>query len=214
MCFFSSVVRLSNELVLYALSMYPDEPPNVGEVPDFLKEPLPDKLKLPFPNDLLDRLIICPLIAAEAHKVPACTREDIEAVFRRSTANLNMGLLNRIMNFVWEEVPPVGGREASFVHFWDTFIRRILQLFFPSARIVRDSTIGSGCGYARPDFALIIGTDCVLRGEEKRPSSSADVQKELRSKTVWIYDPAPYILGWFFLCGSSGLRSSLGNSLP
>ena len=60
-----------------------------------------------------------------------------------------------------------------------------------------NSNQGTATGLFRPNFGLLLTDVCIFRGEEKRVAFTGDTPKEgLRVKTRWVYDPAPYILGW------------------
>lgn len=51
----------------------------------------------------------------------------------------------------------------------------------------------------RPDFGLLLADSCVFRGEEKKETDNGnrnEAKDELKYNTRWVYDPAPYILGW------------------
>ncbi|RHZ83623.1 hypothetical protein Glove_89g98 [Diversispora epigaea] len=48
-----------------------------------------------------------------------------------------------------------------------------------------------------PDYGFIINHVCLFRGEEKSPTNDKDAKAELQNKLCWVYDPAPYVLGYY-----------------
>jgi hypothetical protein len=93
--------------------------------------------------------------------------------------------------------PPDGdSTEALFHSFWDNNIRQILESVFLASKTIRGSNMHTSTGLLSPDFGLLLGGNCVFRGEEKAPQySGRHPKEELIQKLRWTYDPASYILG-------------------
>ena len=91
--------------------------------------------------------------------------------------------------------PPSGGTEDSFISFWDDNIRKIVELLVPSGRSIRNSNRYTETKKLRPDLGFLLDTACPFRGEEKGPEDTTDPKAELVDKLVWVYNPAPYMLG-------------------
>ncbi|CEG39879.1 uncharacterized protein PHALS_10107 [Plasmopara halstedii] len=63
-----------------------------------------------------------------------------------------------------------GDTEKSFIWFWDTMIRALLDLMFVNARLNRDTNHQSSTAKQRADFMFFLNEVCVFRGEEKQPA--------------------------------------------
>jgi hypothetical protein len=87
------------------------------------------------------------------------------------------------------------GTDESVREFWDNNIRNIL-FSCTHAKNIRHGSEGGEPGQFRPDFGLLLDDVCVFRGEESsRIFTGKHPKDELKDKTRWVYDPAPYILG-------------------
>ena len=89
--------------------------------------------------------------------------------------------------------PPDGdGTEALFVSCWDDNILRMLENVLRPSKIIRDSNMHTSTGLLGPDFGVLLGGNCVFRGEEKAPKyQGTHPKEELIQKLRWTYDPAP-----------------------
>lgn len=102
----------------------------------------------------------------------------------------------KIFNIV-STPPPPDGTESSFHYFWDANIRNVLELLIPTGRSIRDSNENTETGRLRPDFGFLVNGLCTFRGEEKAPGNTENPKQELGNKLNWVYDPAPYVLGYY-----------------
>ena len=120
-----------------------------------------------------------------------CTLDDIEHLFRVGHSHTQLD------RFFWTIMgnPPCGGTEASFHHFWDKNIREVVECLVPTGRSIRNSSEHTVTMTCHPDYAFLIDNLCPFQGEEQSPDSIVDPKQELADKIVWIYDPAPYVLG-------------------
>jgi hypothetical protein len=129
-----------------------------------------------------------------------CSEADLKQLFRPSEdENANYLWKTFLLPTVYRGPPDANGTESSFISFCDRNIRDILSVIITEGHTlcIRDSNHNTSTLLQRPDFALLTGGICVFRGEEKPPVfSGTHPKEELTDKLVWIYDPAPYILGW------------------
>ena len=72
-------------------------------------------------------------------------------------------------------------------------IREILEIILPRGRSICNSEQLTGA--LRPDYALLLKSLALFRGEEKSPSNRDNPKEALSEKLVWAYRRAPYILG-------------------
>lgn len=158
---------------------------------EYLEEPLDPNWKIPLSHAEWRALLVTESIPAHA-----CSAEDLELLFKQSedeTAVANLDLLKPAI--VLGPVNP-SGTELSLISFWDRNIREILERCLGVAGI-RDSNQNTCTGSFQPDFGLLLANVCVFRGEENGlVFTGTHPRHELQSKTRWVYDPAPYILGW------------------
>ncbi|KAF8339322.1 hypothetical protein F5887DRAFT_1232886 [Amanita rubescens] len=118
----------------------------------------------------------------------ACCDQDLELLFNQCE--------DETADRILDESTRPGGTEGSLHGFWDANIGNILVQCL-SARSVRNGNHGTESGQLRPNFGLLLDKVCVFRGEEKREFYTGKHPKdELKNKTRWVYDPAPYVLGW------------------
>ena len=101
-----------------------------------------------------------------------------------------------LMTTIISNAPPETGTEETFHGFWDANLRNMLFECL-KCKAIRNSSQGTATGSFRPDFGVLLAENCLFRGEEKRVFYDGDHPKtKLKKKTRWVYDPAPYILGW------------------
>ena len=123
-----------------------------------------------------------------------CELEDAALLFRANDASTP---LDRIFFTVLDD-PPEDGNEASLHSFWDDNIRKVLHVLVPNGRSIRNCINDATVRDLRPDYAFIVGTLCVFRGEEAGVGSYIDTKAILARKMEWTYDPAPYVFGMSF----------------
>ena len=158
--------------------------PSLEELAGFINSPLVPSEKIPITQPMFDSLVssLYPGI---------CSQDNVASVFRvvpNSDPNFTL-FFQAASNH-----PPPPGTEYSYVYFWDSNIRAILERLLPAAKILRNSSHHTSTANLRPDLALLLEALCVLRGEEK-PDDTDDPKGELRDKLLWVYDDAPYLLG-------------------
>ncbi|PFH47454.1 hypothetical protein AMATHDRAFT_42919 [Amanita thiersii Skay4041] len=92
-------------------------------------------------------------------------------------------------------LPPLELKAALFLFGMITLERSSQDAFMEFASFV--ITIKT-TGNFRPDFGLLINRSCIFRGEEKQPTYlGSSPRDDLREYTRWVYDPTPYILGYY-----------------
>ncbi|KAG7093486.1 hypothetical protein E1B28_007161 [Marasmius oreades] len=63
---------------------------------------------------------------------------------------------------------------------------------------IRNSNQSTDTGSYLPNLGILMRQTCTFRGEEKGPLFSGKHPRvELIEKTRWVYDPAPYVLGYY-----------------
>ncbi|KAG5653156.1 hypothetical protein H0H81_001998 [Sphagnurus paluster] len=85
------------------------------------------------------------------------------------------------------EHPPAGSE--SFLPFWDTNVR-LLEFLIPEGVSIRQSN-----QHLDPNYIFVLNNTGSFRGEE-RHEDSGDA-KAVAEKLNWVYDPAPYMLGYY-----------------
>ena len=154
----------------------------------YLEKPLEPDWKIPLSyNQWMAYL------ASESSPTRACSDEDLELLFKQSEDETAVGILPLFDQAIIRDPVNPSGTEKSLISFWDRNIRDILERPLRVA-CFRDS---NQAGKLRPGFGLLLSNVCVFRGEEKRIGfRGPHPREELRLKTRWVYDPAPYTLGW------------------
>ncbi|KAF8336080.1 hypothetical protein F5887DRAFT_1285507 [Amanita rubescens] len=126
--------------------------------------------------------------------LPHADAEDLELLFKQSEDETAVAILDLLK-------PELRGIQN---------IRDILERCLGVASI-RDSNQGTETSRLRPDFGLLLANVCVFRGEEKGIEfTGMHPRNELKVKTRWVYDPAPYILGYYAI----GVKVVLTAILP
>jgi len=164
---------------------------DLWQLKEYLEEPLDPDWKIPLSHAEWRGLLV-----TESIPEHACTAEDLELLFTLSEDETAVAILDLLKPAI--KLGPVdpSGTELSLISFWDGNIRGVLQRILGVAGI-RDSNQSTCTGSLRPGFGLLLANSCVFRGEEKRLAfTGTHPRDELQNKTRWVYDPAPYILGW------------------
>ena len=157
---------------------------------EYLEKPLDPNWKIPLPHAEWRALLVSESIPGHA-----CSAEDLELLFTQSEDETAVAIVNLLKPTITREPVNPGGTEISLVSFWDRNIRDILERCLGVAGI-RDSNQGMENGMSQPGFGLLLANVCVFRGEEKRlVFTGMHPRDELKFKTRWVYNPAPYILG-------------------
>jgi len=172
-----------------------DTLPALGVLSAYLNEPLDAEEKVPLSQVDWRRLLV------ELPGIPnhECYDQDLELLFTPSEEESAQAVIFILQSAILGDPQDPSGTEDSLHSFWDKNIRDILHrcLAHFSATVIRNSSQDTNTGNLRPDFGLLLRLTCVFRGEEKRDKySGLHPQKELAVKTRWVYQPAPYILGW------------------
>ncbi|CAA7260723.1 unnamed protein product [Cyclocybe aegerita] len=160
--------------------------PSCAELCGLLKEPLSEEEKIPISKSMYNWLI--------SYLPPdSCLDKDISTLFK-------IGEPDVIALAIFTTVcmpPPSSGTEDSFHSFWDRNIRHIIELLIPSGKSIRNSNQHTATRKLRPDYGFILQSICPFRGEEKGPENLEDPKAELADKLNWVYNPAPYMLGYY-----------------
>ncbi|KAK2465690.1 hypothetical protein APHAL10511_002234 [Amanita phalloides] len=159
---------------------------------EYFEKPLDPDWKIPLSYNQWKEYL-----ASELSPAQACSDKDLESLFKQSEDETAVAILDLLKSAITRDPVNPSGTEISLVSFWDRNIRDILERCIGVASI-RDSNQGTETGKLQPDFGLLLSNVCVFRGEEKRIDfGGAHPRDELKHKTRWVYDPAPYILGYY-----------------
>jgi hypothetical protein len=162
---------------------------NLVHLKEYLERPLDPDWKVP-----LSRVEWKNLLVSGVHD-HACHDQDLELLFKQCEDETAPEARHQLETAILYGPRGSGGTEDSLHCFWDDNIRNILIQCL-NAKSIRNSNQGTETGVFRPDFGLLLADSCVFRGEEKPESGGKSGPKdELKDKTRWVYDPAPYILG-------------------
>jgi hypothetical protein len=155
---------------------------------EYLEESLDPDWKIPLSHAQWRSLLVSESITAHA-----CSAEDLELLFKKSEDETAVAILDLLKPAITRDPVDPSGTKTSLVSFWDRNIREILERCLGVASI-RDT---NQTGRLRPGFGLLLANVCVFRGEEKGIYfTGMHPRNELKVKTRWVYNPAPYILGW------------------
>ncbi|KAF8324425.1 uncharacterized protein EI90DRAFT_3075323 [Cantharellus anzutake] len=166
--------------------------PDVIDLGVYLDAPLEPEEKIPISNLEWRSLL---------HTDPSfpellCSSEDLETLFVKNE--------DEVANFIrpqgailWTP-PDSSGTDKSFISFWDNNIQKILTACLGKSKWIRNSNYGTSTGSFRPGFGLLLQLACLFRGEEESPSFfGRHPRQKLAEKTRWVYDHAPYVLGYY-----------------
>ena len=154
--------------------------PSVHDLKEFIETPLQEDEKIPITFKRMLELVC-----------GTCEAEDAGLLFRANDASTP---LDRIFFTVLDD-PPEDGNEASLHSFWDDNIRKVLHVLIPNGRSMRNCINDATVRDLRPDYAFLVGTLCIFRGEEAGVGSHIDTKAILARRVEWTYDPAPYVFG-------------------
>ena len=164
---------------------------DIERLQGYLDEPLGPDWKVP-----LSHFDWKELLSSEPSRHLACRDQDLELVFKQCDDETALSIRVTLMRTIMGGPPDQDGTEDSFHSFWDANFRNILSACL-DCKVIRNSNQDTATGSFRPDFGLLLDHVCIFRGEEKGPTFTGDHPKEeLQTKTRWVYDPAPYLLGW------------------
>ena len=168
--------------------------PSVQDLRALVEIPLADSEKVPITKWMYESLL---------STLPSneCSSHDLDTLF--TIGELYPSLVTVVSAVT--SPPPPSGTADSFHCFWDNNIRNIIEILIPSGESIRNCNHHTATNKLRPDFGFLLNTICLFRGEEKEPGNMEDPRAELVEKLVWIYDPAPYMLGE---CSCSAILSS------
>ncbi|KAM6493367.1 hypothetical protein JOM56_011501 [Amanita muscaria] len=166
--------------------------PDLQHLKEYFEKPLDPDCKIPLSYNRWKEYL-----ASELSPAQACSDEDLELLFKQSEDETAVGILRLFDHAITRDPVNPSGTETSLVSFWDRNIRDILERPLGVA-CIRDNKQGTETGKLRPGFGLLLSNVCVFRGEEKRIGfAGTHPRDELRHKTRWVYDPAPYTLGYY-----------------
>ncbi|KAF8346567.1 hypothetical protein F5887DRAFT_1281694 [Amanita rubescens] len=153
---------------------------DLRQLKEYFEGPLDPDWKIPLSHNQWKEYL-----ANELSPAQACSDEDLELLFKQSEDETTVGILRLFDHAITRDPVNPSGTENSLVSFWDRNIRDILERPLEAGKL-------------RPDFGLLLSNVCVFRGEEKRIDfGGTHPRDELGHKTRWVYDPAPYILGYY-----------------
>ncbi|KAL8020732.1 putative protein kinase [Plasmopara halstedii] len=158
--------------------------PPIASLPSFVRQPLPVKVRMK--RKVLSRW----------SSFPGGPSMDVQD---KMFAADDMAPCKKIKKKIESMLEPLrsGDTECSFIWFWDTVFRSILDVVFTRARINRDSSKNLSTENKRPDFLFILNDVCVFRGEEAEPGTNINLPREqLYQKLTWVYGAVPYVFGY------------------
>ncbi|KAF8811439.1 hypothetical protein BYT27DRAFT_7134015 [Phlegmacium glaucopus] len=166
---------------------------------EYLEKPLDPDWKIPLPHAEWRALLV-----TESIPTHACSADDLELLFKQSEDETAVAILDLLkLAIAWDPVN-TSGTENLLVSFWDRNIQDILERCLGVASIWDSNQLG-------PDFGLLLANICVFRGEERRIEfTGTHPRDELKVKTRWVYNPAPYILDYYAI----GVKVVLTAILP
>jgi hypothetical protein len=164
--------------------------PAINELSQFLDAPLHEHAKIPVEQFQFDSLI------SNSLDVNRIGKEDLEKLFRVDDQE-NAEALYRRVGLALDDSPPYfDGTVHSFISFWDSNIRKIIQALVPGGVSIRGGS--NQITASQPSYGFLYHDVCAFRGEEKVSNNLDDPKTELNGKMAWTYDPAPYVLGEVF----------------
>ncbi|KAL7692180.1 putative protein kinase-like domain superfamily [Plasmopara halstedii] len=158
--------------------------PPIASLPSFVRQPLPVKVRMK--RKVLSRW----------SSFPGGPSMDVQD---KMFAADDMAPCKKIKKKIESMLEPLRSEdtECSFIWFWDTVFRSILDVVFTRARINRDSSKNLSTENKRPDFLFILNDVCVFRGEEAEPGTNINLPREqLYQKLTWVYGAVPYVFGY------------------
>ncbi|TFK70006.1 hypothetical protein BDN72DRAFT_896808 [Pluteus cervinus] len=160
----------------------------------YFETPLEQDWKIPLSHSQWQKL----LFKRDGFPLENCFDEDLQSLFRPSEDEMADRIWYMFRDAIMNGPLDPTGTEESLHQFWDTNIRTILVRCL-SADSIRNSRNQGTTEDAQeaflPRLGILLRCVCVFRGEDKRQSfTGMHPQLELKQKTRWVYDPAPYIL--------------------
>lgn len=165
--------------------------PPINALSEFLDTPLRGRAKIPLAQYQFDSLI------SNSLDVNRIGKKDLEELFRVDDREHAEAIYRRI-NSVLDDSPPYVESVHSYIPFWDSNIRKIIEALIPGGVSIRDGCCHTSAASQKPSFGFSYQGVCVFRGEEKASNDPDDPKAKLSGKMTWTYDPAPYVLGEVF----------------
>ncbi|GJJ15307.1 hypothetical protein Clacol_009583 [Clathrus columnatus] len=178
--------------------------PALYELPSIADRPLSEEEKIP-----LSKKFMRSLISREVNDI--CTANDVALLFRTSDYGADVTLTRFYTAVILH--PPLEGTGERYHGFWDRNINDIIEFLVPNGKAQRNSNQNTATKNLRPDYAFLLNRFCPFRGEEKAPNSTDDPKAELSKKLEWVYDPAPYVLG-YYATGTNVTLAAISCSSP
>ncbi|KAI6008422.1 hypothetical protein EDC04DRAFT_3146473 [Pisolithus marmoratus] len=179
-----------------------DVPP-VEQLRELVERPLAESEKIPIPETMLEALV-------SISDGQRCTMDAAHCLFKVGEFDVN---LLDVYDAVFKSAPD-SGTEYSFISFWDYNISCILQMIVPNGHAICNNNQFTLTLLYCPDFAFLLKQVCPFRGEEKGPDVVNDPREELIEKHIWIYDPAPYMLGYYCVGTEMTLAAIMAPQAP
>ncbi|TDL22896.1 hypothetical protein BD410DRAFT_839228 [Rickenella mellea] len=172
-------------------------PTTIEGLCSYMEKPLDDHEKIPASEAYLD------LLVKTGSGSTACSREDLEILFRLSDKEITSNIYINASNAIINEAPLASDTGASFINFWDNNIRQLFVMIGSAGTFVRDNNSNTSTRLTQPDLGYVVGGVCTFRGEEKQSAYSTTHPKlELVQKLTWTYDPAPYVLAYYAIAAT------------
>ncbi|KAL7685709.1 putative protein kinase [Plasmopara halstedii] len=158
--------------------------PSIASLPNFIEQSLPVKIRMN------------PEVLSVWSSFPGGLSTNVrEKLFAVDDVTLCEKIRRKIENML--EPLRSGDTKISFILFWNTMIRDLLDFVFVNARRERDTNHHSSTAKQRPDFMFFLNEVCVFRGEEKQPAVDMQIPRlELSEKLIWSYGIIPYLFGY------------------
>ncbi|KAH8830949.1 hypothetical protein DL96DRAFT_1594926 [Flagelloscypha sp. PMI_526] len=128
-----------------------------------------------------------------------CSEEVLDTLFTRTETNITVLIEACVYVAIISSPPqPMQVTERAFLSFWDGNLVNILINCLGTREWIRGEDRDSRTDSFRPGLGLFLQSACVLHGEEKiNPIFGKHPRHALIEKTRWVYDPAPYIIGYY-----------------
>ncbi|KAF9484990.1 hypothetical protein BDN70DRAFT_928003 [Pholiota conissans] len=157
--------------------------PSLADLPSVLSAPLTDKISIN--QSTYTRL-------SSTTGEDRCSEDTIQSVFKIGEPYENF---YPFISTIFDS-PLRHYEKANWYFFWNRNIyERFLELL-PRGTSNRYSDEPSQMRNVPPNYAFVLSNMCLFRGEEAAPWDTEDLMLRMSAKVNWIYEFAPYMLGY------------------
>ncbi|PFH46032.1 hypothetical protein AMATHDRAFT_8343 [Amanita thiersii Skay4041] len=149
--------------------------PNISGLRDYLNTPLTENEKVPVSYKLWQHFLHDNYFYLQ----DLCSIGDLEKLFRISEDEWAPQLQMHVQVAIIDS-PPAEPTTGGVYHvFWDQTISKILLYCLGLSKVTRSSNTDTQIEDPEPNYGLFLEQHCLAK------------------KTRWVYDPAPYVLGYY-----------------